>query len=94
MKIEFNEKRLSKLFIIGEANQHSNRMININEDLVSFTFKPTFKTNVILSINGLYKKYKHILNKLFILQKDKKIGTSRTCSDVVRVFITCQNENN
>lgn len=73
-KSEFNEKRLSKLFIIGEANQHSNRMININEDLVSFTFKSTFKTNVILSINGLYKRYKNILNKLFILQKDKKIS--------------------
>ena len=73
-KSEFNEKRLSKLFIIGEANQHSNRMININEDLVSFTFKPAFKTNVILSVNGLYKRYKNILNKLFILQKDKKIS--------------------
>ncbi len=73
-KSEFNEKRLNKLFIIGEANQHSNRMVSINEDLVSFTFKPTFKTNVILSINGLYKRYKNILNKLFILQKDKKIS--------------------
>ena len=73
-KSEFNEKRLSKLFIIGEANQHSNRMININEDLVSFTFKPTFKTKVILSVDGLYKRYKNILNKLFVLQRDKQIS--------------------
>lgn len=40
-KDEFLNKRLSKLFIIGEANQHGNRMVVINDDLESFTFKPT-----------------------------------------------------
>ena len=32
-KDEFLDKRLSKLYIIGEANQHGNRFIVINEDL-------------------------------------------------------------
>ena len=47
---EFLKKRLSNLFIIGEANQHGNRMIVINDDLNSFTFKPTRKDNFILNI--------------------------------------------
>ena len=61
---EFLEKRLSNLFIIGEANQHGNRMMIINENLESFTFKPTIKNKIILTINGRYKRYKSILNKL------------------------------
>ena len=72
-KEEFLNKRLSKLYIIGEANQHSNRFILINEDLESFTFKPTNKDRIILNIDGRYKRYKSILNKLYHLQKDKKI---------------------
>ena len=40
-KDEFLDKRLSKLFIIGEANQHGNRMVVINDDLLSFTFSFT-----------------------------------------------------
>ena len=73
-KDEFLNKRLSKLFIIGESNQHSNRMIVINEDLESFTFKPTLKDRIILNINGRYKRYKSILNKLYHLQQDKQIS--------------------
>ena len=72
-KEEFLDKRLSKLFIIGEANQHGNRMVVINEDLDSFTFKPTMKDRIILSITGRYKRYKSILNKLYHLQQDKQI---------------------
>ena len=70
----FLNKRLSKLFIIGEANQHGNRFIVINENLDSFTFKPTKKDKTILSIDGRYKRYKSILNKLYHLQQDKGIA--------------------
>ena len=73
-KDEFLDKRLSKLFIIGEANQHGNRMVVINEDLQSFTFKPTRKDKITLIIDGRYKRYKSILNKLYYLQQDKKIS--------------------
>ena len=73
-KNEFLNKRLSKLFIIGEANQHGNRMVVINDDLESFTFKPTMKDKIVLSIAGRYKRYKLILNKLYHLQKDKQIS--------------------
>ena len=73
-KDEFLNKRLSKLFIIGEANQHGNRMMFINDDLLSFTFKPTIKDKIVLSIDGRYKRYKSILNKLYHLQNDKQIS--------------------
>ena len=72
-KDEFLNKRLSKLFIIGEANQHGNRMVVINDDLDSFTFKPTMKDKIVLSIEGRYKKYKTLLNKLYNLQQYKQI---------------------
>lgn len=73
-KDEFLNKRLSKLFIIGEANQHGNRMVVINDDLLSFTFKPTIKDKIVLSIDGRYKRYKTVLNKLYHLQQDKQIS--------------------
>lgn len=72
-KDEFLNKRLSKLFIVGETNQHGNRMVVINDDLLSFTFKPTRKDRIVLNIDGRYKRYKSILNKLHHLQKDKQI---------------------
>ena len=50
-KNEFLNKRLSNLYIIGEANQHGNRMMFINDGLVSFTFKPTKKDRIILGNN-------------------------------------------
>jgi hypothetical protein len=70
----FIERRLSKLYFIGETNYHGNRMIVINDDLDSFTFKPTKKDRIVLSIDGRYKRYKSILNKLYHLQKDKQIS--------------------
>ena len=73
-KDAFLNKRLSKLFIIGEANQHGNRMVVINDDLVSFTFKPTIKDKIVLNIDGKYKRYKSTLNKLYHLQQDKQIS--------------------
>lgn len=72
-KDEYNEKRLSKLYIIGESNQHANRMITINEDITSFIFKPTSKTKITLKINGRYKRYKSTLRKLYELQENKLI---------------------
>ena len=72
-KDEFLNKRLSNLYIIGEANQHGNRFIKLNDDLDSFTFKPTKKDKIILPIAGRYKRYKLILNKLYHLQQDKQI---------------------
>ena len=71
---EFLKKRLNNLYIIGEANQHGNRFIKINEDLLSFTFKPTRKDRIILTIDGRYKRYKTTLNKLYHLQQDKRIA--------------------
>ena len=63
-KEEFFNKRLSKLYIIGETNYNGNRFIIINDDLESFTFKPTKKDKIILTIEGGYKGYKSIFNKL------------------------------
>ena len=71
---EFIEKRLSNLYVVGESNYHGNRFVIINEDLESFTFKPTRKDKIILTIDGRYKRYKSILNKLYHLQKDKQIS--------------------
>ena len=73
-KDAFIERRLIKLYFIGETNYHGNRMIVINDDLDSFTFKPTKKDRIVLSIDGRYKRYKSILNKLYHLQKDKQIS--------------------
>ena len=72
-KEEFLNNRLSKLYVIGEANQHGNRMIRINNDLTSFTFKPQQGTNINLEIAGGYKRYKKILNRLYQLQELKEI---------------------
>ena len=72
-KDEFLNKRLSNLYIIGESNQHGNRMVVINDDLLSFTFKPTIKDKITLTIDGRYKRYKTVLNKLYHLQQDKQI---------------------
>ena len=73
-KDEFLNKRLSKLYFIGETNYHGNRFIVINEDLESFNFKPTKNDKIILIIAGRYKRYKSILNRLYHLQKDKEIS--------------------
>ena len=70
---EFLQKRLSNLYIIGEANKNGNRFVTINEDLESFTFKPTIKDKITLYIGGRYKRYKSTLNKLYHLQQDKQI---------------------
>ena len=73
---DLKEYRLSKLFIIGEANQFGNRMVKINENLNSFIFKPDKKTNIKLEIVGLYKKYRKYLKQLLYLQNNKLISIS------------------
>lgn len=80
-KDDFLNKRLSKLFIIGESNQHGNRMLVINDDLESFSFKPTIKDKITLSIDGRYKRYKSTLNKLYHLQQDKQISITYQLND-------------
>ena len=80
-KDDFLNKRLSKLFIIGESNQHGNRMFVINDDLESFSFKPTIKDKITLSIDGRYKRYKSTLNKLYHLQQDKQISITYQLND-------------
>ena len=86
-KDEFKQKRLSNLYIIGEANQHANRFIQINSDLCSFTFKPNRNTNIQLLISGRYKRYKSTLQQLYILQQDKQIPITYQLDDKY-IYIT------
>ena len=86
-KEEFQQKRLSKLYIIGEGNQHANRFIQINSDLCSFTFKPNRNTNIQLVINGRYKRYQSTLQQLYILQQDKQIPLTYQLDDEY-IYIT------
>lgn len=68
---EYREKRIGKLFIVGESNQRANRMVRINEDIDSFTFFPARGTKIQLTIAGGYRRYKPILKKLHELQESK-----------------------
>ena len=86
-KEEFKQKRLSSLYIIGEANQHANRFIRINSDLCAFTFKPNKHTNIQLTINGRYKRYNSILEQLYVLQQDKQIPLTYQLDDEY-IYIT------
>ena len=86
-KEAFQQKRLCKLYIIGEGNQYANRFIRINSDLCSFTFKPNRKNNIQLTINGRYKRYKSILQQLYILQEDKQIPLTYQLDDKY-IYIT------
>lgn len=86
-KEDFQEKRLSKLYIIGESNQHANRFIQINSDLRSFTFKPNRSTNIQLTINGRYKRYQSTLEQLYVLQQDKEIPLTYQLDDEY-IYIT------
>ena len=80
-KDEIKCLRLSKLFILGEANQSANRMIRLNEDIKSFTFKPNRNTSIKLDIAGCYKKYKKYLKQLFYLQTNKVIPITYQLDD-------------
>ena len=67
----YREQRIGKLFIVGEANQHGNRMVHINEDIESFTFTPERGKSATLTIAGGYRRYKEMLRKLYDLQQSK-----------------------
>jgi IS605 OrfB family transposase len=85
---EYKDRRLSKLYIIGEANQHGNRMIRINETLSSFTFKPNRNEYAVLDICGAYKRYTSILNRLYQMQRDKVISITYQLDDKY-IYLTC-----
>ena len=68
---EYREQRIGKLFFIGEANYHGNRVLRINEDAKSFTFTPERRKSATLTIAGGYRRYKEMLRKLYKLQQSK-----------------------
>ena len=70
-KEEYREQRIGKLFIIGEANRHGNRIFRINKNAESFTFTPERGKSATLMIAGGYRRYKEILRKLYKLQQSK-----------------------
>lgn len=70
-KEEFTEKRLSKVMVIGEANQRGNRLVRINPDLNSFTFTPERGKAAVLTIAGGYRRFKPMLRRLHELQESK-----------------------
>lgn len=81
-KDEFIKNRLSKLYIIGEANKCGNRMVRINGDFDSFIFKPNIKTRMVLEIDGRFKRYKQYLKKLYELQELNGASISYQLDDV------------
>lgn len=70
-KEKYREQRIGKLFFIGEANYHANRVLRINEDAESFTFMPERGKSAVLTIAGGYRRYKEMLRKLYKLQQSK-----------------------
>ena len=70
-KEKYREHRIGKLFFIGEANYHGNRVLRINEDAESFTFMPERGKSAFLTIAGGYRRYKEMLRKLYKLQQSK-----------------------
>lgn len=75
-KEDFKIKRLSPIYSIGEANRKANRKFEINQECNSFLFKPCRKTHIELTIDGGYRKFKKILNKLYSLQETKSTAIS------------------
>jgi hypothetical protein len=67
-KEAFDDKRLSPLLVVGEANLKANRKFAINEDLRSILFKINKNSHYQLNLIGVYGKRKQILSKLYELQ--------------------------
>lgn len=67
-KEAFDDKRLSPLLAVGEANLKANRKFAINEDLKSILFKINKNNHHQLNLIGVYGKRKQILSKLYELQ--------------------------
>ena len=65
-KEEFQSKRISELYIYGEATHyHGNRKFRIQKDLKTILFKPNKKIKIYLTLPVLRKNYKKILRKLY-----------------------------
>ena len=69
---EFLEKRLSKIYSVGEKKEKSNRYFRITQDCESFIFQPNKNTKLELKIDGQYRRYRKLLSKLYILQENKE----------------------
>lgn len=79
-KEEYKENR--KIYwIVGEAEFKSNRKFWINKDLKSFVFRPNRHLHIELRIDGLYKKYKKILERLYQAQELKEIPITYTLTN-------------
>lgn len=70
---QYKYRRLSPIYSIGEANQKSNRLFSLKDNL-TVVFKPTRFSHYNLQLVGLGKKRTKIVNKLFDLANSKKIG--------------------
>ena len=66
-KEAFDDKRLSPLLVVGEANLKANRKFAINEDLRSILFKINKNSHHTLNLIGIYGKRRRTLFKLYEL---------------------------
>ena len=71
-KDEYKTKKLNPIYIIGEKPKHSNRLVQINNDLNSITFKPSKNHHIVLQLVGV-KNRLSILEKLFYCQLNNSI---------------------
>ena len=73
-KDEFKLKRLNPLYSIGTAKPYKgNQKFRISEDLTKVIFQPKCKEKYELTLIGVTKGYKQILNKLYIHQLNKDL---------------------
>lgn len=79
-KEEYKENRKT-YYAIGDASKFSNRRFRINKDLSSFTFQPNKNLHIELKIDGEYKKYKKILERLYQAQELKEIPITYTLTN-------------
>lgn len=71
-KDEFKTKRRNPIYIIGEKPKHSNRLVQISQDLTSIVFKPSKDCHIVLELVGV-KNRQPILEKLFYCQSNNSI---------------------
>jgi hypothetical protein len=67
-KEAFDDKRLSPLLVVGEANCFANRKFRINNDFQSITFQINKNSHYTLNLIGIYGKRRRTLEKLYELQ--------------------------
>ncbi len=71
-KDEYKNKRFNSIYIIGEKLKHSNRLVQINQDLNTLIFKPSKDYHIELQLVGV-KNRKSILEKLYFCQLNNSI---------------------